>query len=89
MVATMLVDSPMTSSRKGPLPVPTPLSRTLYQRIVRGLKFKCYHPRLVHGSIEDDSDRRSRFCELLLNEIEHNDSQICERIIWTDEAQSN
>ncbi len=87
LVATMLVETPTTSSRKGTLQFPNPISRTSFQRIIKKLKIKCYHPRLVHGLIEDDPDRRVEFCELMLNEYRENDRRIFEKIIWTDEAQ--
>lgn len=81
LVATMLVETPTTSSRKGPLQLPNPISCISYQQIIKKLKFKCYHSRLVHGLIEDDPDQRVQFCELMLNEYRENDRRIFEKII--------
>lgn len=83
LVAAQLVDDPCTSSRGGSLQVN--LSWTSYRRIRRKLKFKCYRPRLIHGLVEDDSDRRLQYCELL-NQFEE-DPTIFSQILWTDEAQ--
>lgn len=86
MISTFLVETPTTSSRKAPLQLPNYVSRTSYQRITKRLKFKCYHPRLVHGLLEDDPDRRLQFCELMLNQYQQ-DRDIFGKIIWSDEAQ--
>lgn len=46
---------------------------------------KCYIPQLVHGLVEDDSDRRSQFCELLLNQLDET-PELLDHIIWSDES---
>ncbi len=83
-VALLLVEAPQTSSRRGALELD--LARTSYRRIVKRLKFKCYTPRLTHGLLEDDPDRRLQFCELLLHEYRNN-PDILNCIIFSDEAQ--
>lgn len=83
-VATALVETPATSTRVGARDLD--LSRTSYRRILRELKFKCYHPRLIHALNEDDFDRRMEFCTTMLEEYEANDPHIFENVLWTDEA---
>lgn len=64
-VAEALIETPTTSTRVSARDLQ--LSRTSYQRrIVRVLKFKCYHPRLIHALNEDDFDRRLEFCTIML-----------------------
>lgn len=83
-VAQLLVENPKTSSRRGCLELD--ISHTSYRRIVKKLKFKCYMPRLTHGLIEDDPDRRLQYCELMLNEYS-NDETLFDQIIFSDEVQ--
>ena len=46
---------------------------------------KMYTPRLIHGLLEDDSDRRLQFSENILSE-ELEGSGILNKIVWSDEA---
>jgi hypothetical protein len=48
------------------------------------LSLKRYRPRLLHGLLEDDPDRRLQFCEVVLNEGQGNG--IIDKIMWFDEA---
>lgn len=84
-VATLLVENPRTSSRRGNLMLD--VSHSSYRRLVKKLKFKVYTPRLTHALMEDDPDRRLQFCELMLNEFHNNDQEIFSGIVFSDEAQ--
>lgn len=84
LVSQLLVEDPRTSTRRGKRELD--MSHTSYCRIVKRLKFKCYTPRLMHGLIEDDPDRRLQYCELMLNEF-NEDPTIFHNIIFSDEAQ--
>ena len=46
---------------------------------------KPYIPRLIHGPLEDDPDRRSQFCEHFVSLCEDN-TTFLNQIVWTDEA---
>ena len=46
---------------------------------------KQYIPRLIHGLLEDDSDRRLQFCEQFVSLCE-NKPTFLDEIVWTDEA---
>ena len=83
-VAQHLVETPETSTRRGGLELD--LSHTSYRRIVKRLKFKPYIPRVIHGLLEDDPDRRLQYCEMMLDEYRHDDT-LFSRIIFSDEAQ--
>jgi hypothetical protein len=43
-----------------------------------------YLPRLLHGLLEDDPDRRLQFCKVLLNEERQCDG-IIKKICWSNE----
>jgi hypothetical protein len=49
------------------------------------LGLNIYRPKLLHGLLEDDPDRRLQFCEVLLNEERQGDG-ITRKICWSDEA---
>ena len=49
------------------------------------LNFKPYRPTLIVQLNEDDFDRRSEFCETWLDKFD-NDSDLVDRIFWSDEA---
>ena len=59
--------------------------KTSMERIMAQIGLKPYRPQLIHGLLEDDSDRRLQFSEQMLNKIEK-DSGILDKIIWSDEA---
>ena len=46
---------------------------------------KIYRPRLLHGLLEDDSDRHLQFCEVVLND-KRQGSGIIDKITWSHEA---
>jgi len=41
------------------------LTRTSLRRLMLKLNLKPYRPRLLHGLLEDDPDRRLQFCEIM------------------------
>ena len=47
---------------------------------------KPYRPRLLHGILEDDPDRRVEFCETLQDMFRNEDDEILNKIVWSDEA---
>jgi len=49
------------------------------------LGLKMYRPRLLHGLLQDDPDRRLQFCEVIVNDKRHG-SGIVDKIMWSDEA---
>ncbi|CAM4820866.1 unnamed protein product [Rotaria magnacalcarata] len=52
---------------------------------MQDLNLKLYKPRLLQALNEDDPDRRTEFCEWVLDSFEE-DSTLLDRILWTDEA---
>jgi len=61
------------------------ISRRSLRRLMQRLGLKIYRPRLLHGLLEDDPDRRLQFCEVVLND-ERQDNGIVDNITWSDEA---
>lgn len=82
-VAEAYAHSPKKSTRRASSELS--ISRTSLQRMMSSLGLKPYRPRLIHGLLEDDPDRRLEFCDIFLNEINEN-PEILDRILWTDEA---
>lgn len=62
------------------------LLHSSYRRIVKIFKFKPYIHRLIHGLLEDDPDRRLKYCEVMLSQIRENPTLFC-NILFSDEAQ--
>ena len=83
MVAEAYSHSPKKSTRRASSELS--ISRTPLQRMMSSLGLKPHRPRLIHGLLEDDPDRRLEFCDVFLNEINEN-PEILDRILWTDEA---
>lgn len=83
LVSQAFVENPGTSKHRASLELA--ISRSSLRRIMEGLKLKMYKPRLMHGLLEDDPDRRLQFCEIILNE-ETQGNGILEKITWSDEA---
>ena len=54
-------------------------------RILKSIGLKPYRPRMIHGLLGDEPDRRLRFSEIILNMIRE-DPAILDNIVWTDEA---
>jgi hypothetical protein len=67
------------------LSLETGISATSVRRALHKLAFHPYRPRMVHGLLEDDSDRRVEYAERMLALFDQNET-IVDRIIWTDEA---
>ena len=61
------------------------IERRSLGRLMHRVGLKMYVPQLIHGLLEDDSDRRLQFCEATLNEEREGDS-ILRKIVWSDEA---
>jgi hypothetical protein len=77
------VNSPKKSTRCAAQELP--LLRTSLQCLMRKLNLKPYRPRLLHGLLEDDADRRLQFCEIMCNQISDK-RDLPDKIIWSDEA---
>ena len=61
------------------------IKRTSLRKILTELNMKPYIPRLIHGLLEDDPNRRSQFCEHFVSLCE-DDTTFLNQIVWTDEA---
>ena len=61
------------------------IERRSLGRLMNRAGLKMYTPRLIHGLLEDDSDRRLQFSENILSE-ELEGSGILNKIVWSDEA---
>ena len=61
------------------------IPKTSIRRIITQIGLKPYRPRLIHGLLEDNLDRRVQFSEIMLNKIEKNPG-ILDNIVWSDEA---
>ena len=79
----IFVQSPKKSTRRASLKLS--ISQTSIRRILKSIGLKPYRPRLIHGLLEDDPDRRLQFSEIMLNELEEN-PVILDNIVWSDEA---
>ena len=44
-----------------------------------------FRPRLLHGLLEDDTDRRLQFCEIIRNQIS-DEQDLLDKIIWSDKT---
>ncbi len=82
-IEEMVVSNPRLSVRQGA--DQTGISKSSYQRAMDQLNFKPYRPTLIVHLNEDDFDRRSEFCEIWLDKFA-NDSDLLDRIFWSDEA---
>ena len=61
------------------------IERRSLGRLMNRAGLKMYTPRLIHGLLEDDSDRHLQFSENILSE-EIEGSGILNKIVWSDEA---
>jgi hypothetical protein len=66
-VALTFVNSPKKSTRQASRGLIIP--RASLQRLMHQLNLKPYRPRLLHGLLEDDPDRRLQFCEIMRNQL--------------------
>ena len=82
-VALMYTEHPDTSKRKASLEMD--VSRRSLTRMMKSVGLNLYRPRLIHGLLEDDPDRRLQFSENILNE-EREGEGIIRKIVWSDEA---
>ncbi|XP_036362961.1 uncharacterized protein LOC118765318 [Octopus sinensis] len=60
------------------------ISRSSLQRILQENGYKAYHPKLIHGLVED-TDRQLQRCQRFISQFD-NDSQLSNKIMWSDEA---
>ena len=67
IVAEAFAHSPKKSTRR--VSTELDISQTSLRRIRKSIGLKPYKPRLIHGTLEDDSDRQLQFSEVILNEI--------------------
>ena len=79
----LVINSPRLSVRQGA--AQAGISKSTYQSVMEKLNFKPDRPTLIVHLNEDDFDRRSEFCEIWLDKFE-NDSDLLDRIFWSDEA---
>jgi hypothetical protein len=59
------------------------LPRTSLRRLRRKLNFKPYRPKVLHGLLQVDPDRRLQFCEIMRNQIS-DEPDLIHTIIWSD-----
>ena len=78
------IDSPKKSTR--PAFAQLSFSRTSLQRLLYNMKLKPYRPRLVHGLLAGDPDRRLQFCEMMRDQFVEEQVETLDKIIWSDEA---
>lgn len=83
LVSQAFTESPKKSKQRAS--VELGISCRSLSRIMQRLGLKMYRPRLLHGLLEDDPDRRLQFCEVVLNE-ERQGNGIINKIMWSDEA---
>jgi len=82
-VKSLFSKDPTTSTRRAASDLG--ISKTSILRILSELNLRPYRPPLVQQLNDDDPDRRIEFCEkLLMMAVE--DSNIFDKIIWTDES---
>ncbi|CAF4255107.1 unnamed protein product [Rotaria sordida] len=74
---------PQTSKKRASIDLG--ISRRSLGRLMQDLNLKLYKPRLLQALNEDDPDRRTEFCEWVLDSFEE-DPTLLDRILWTDEA---
>jgi len=82
-IEELVINSPRLSVRQGA--AQAGISKSTYQRAMEKLNFKPYRPTLIVHLNEDDFDRRSEFCEIWLDKFE-NDSDLLDRMFWSDKA---
>jgi hypothetical protein len=73
-VAMTFVNSPKKSTRRAAQELSLP--RTSLRRLMRKLNLKPYLPRLLHGLLEDDPDRRLQFYEIMRNQSSENETYL-------------
>lgn len=83
LVAQFLVENPRSSTRVAAATLN--IERRSIRRMIHDAGFRPYIPRLIHGLLGDDSDRRLQFCELFINEVTET-PDIQDHIVWSDEA---
>ena len=84
VVALTFQQSPRKSTRRAALELS--ISRTSLRRLMAKLHLRPYRPRLLHGLLEDDPDRRIQCCETMRDMIANEDEDFLNKIVWSDEA---
>ena len=82
-VRTFYQNAPSTSAVRASLQLH--IVRISLRRIMKDMELKVWRPRLLPQMNDDDYDRRIEFCEWLQQQL-HENIDIRDRIIWTDEA---
>jgi hypothetical protein len=77
------VNSPKKSTRCAARELSLP--RMSLRRLMRKLNLRLYCPRLLHGLLEDDRDRRLQLCEIMHNQIS-DEQDLPDKVIWSDEV---
>ncbi|KAG1683767.1 Tubulin polyglutamylase TTLL4 [Nymphon striatum] len=62
------------------------INRRSLQIMLKELNYNPYVPRLIHGLIGDDTDRRLQLCGIFVNQCEATPT-LPDTIVWTDAAQ--
>jgi hypothetical protein len=83
LVALAFTENPEMSSRRASLQLQ--MSDRSLRRILKELGFKAFRPRMLHGLLPGDPEKRVQFCSLLLVQIQHQ-PDLLDCIIWSDEA---
>jgi hypothetical protein len=80
LVSPALTKSPPKAKQR--VSIELGISRSSLSRLMQPLVLKMYLPRLLHGLLEDDPDRRLQFCEVVLND-ERQGNCIVDKITWS------
>lgn len=80
-----LLSSPEKSKSARRLSSHLHISDRTVRRMLKELKLRPYHPRLINSLMEDDPDRRLQFAEMWLAKLEA-EPELEQNVLWTDEA---
>ena len=83
-IENVVNENPFLSVRSGALQ--TEINRETYRLAQKTLEFKCHHPQFVTDLSDEDFDRRTEFCETMLEKF-NSDRNFVDHILWTDEAE--
>jgi hypothetical protein len=78
-----VIENPKTSVQQ--LALNHNMSRRSIQKIMKREKFHPFKIQLLHELAEDDFDRRTEFCEIMINKINQDDNFI-NHVLFSDES---
>jgi len=81
LVSQAFTKSPQKSKQRASIELD--ISHRSLSHLMQRLGLKIYQPSLLHGLLEDDLDRCSHFCEVVLNE-ERQDNGIIDKFMWSN-----